>query len=248
MVRKDEGVVLKSARSGETSKHVTFLGRDSGKVKLLAKGALSPKSPFVGLLEPGNRLEILYYYKEGRSLFFLKEVHVHSSLQSRAGSLDGLAASLAVLEVLDQVCYWGSPDHRVVDLVTDHLACKPAADPVLFFLAFEFKLLDVLGSLPEIRACSECGSLLEDGYYHPEEGSCRCRTHTTSVPHRIHVDAALLDLIAVVGERSFAQIGELEVDAGLRKRLGQVLHWTYTFHIHGYRLPEALKLIPKREQ
>ncbi|MEJ2720147.1 MAG: recombination protein O N-terminal domain-containing protein [bacterium] len=63
MIKKDEGVILRSARSGETSKLVTFLGLESGKIRLIAKGALGGKSPFRGVLEPGNHLEIVYYFK-----------------------------------------------------------------------------------------------------------------------------------------------------------------------------------------
>ena len=44
---------------------------------------------------------------------------------------------------------------------------------------------------------------------------------------------------------SLSQLGAAEVDADVRKRLGKVLHWTYTFHINGYSLPQALKLIPR---
>ena len=73
MLRKDEGVVLSSTRRGESSKLVTFLGRESGKMRLLAKGAMSPKSPFRGSLEPGSYVEVLFYYKEARSFFFLKD-------------------------------------------------------------------------------------------------------------------------------------------------------------------------------
>ena len=78
MLKKDDGVVLRTARSGETSKIVTLLGRGGGKIRLIAKGALSGKSPFRGSLEPGTHLDIVYYHKEGRTLYFLREAHVYS--------------------------------------------------------------------------------------------------------------------------------------------------------------------------
>ena len=112
MLRKDEGVVLSTTRRGESSKLVTFLGRDSGKTLLHAKGALGPKSPFRGSLEPGNYVEVLYYFKEGRTAFFLKEVSVHSGLNADGGALTRMAVTLAMLEILNQVCYWGHPEHQ----------------------------------------------------------------------------------------------------------------------------------------
>ena len=157
MIRKDAGVVLKTARSGETSKTVTFLSRESGKIRLLAKGALGGKSPLRGALEPGNHLEVVYYHREGRTGRFIKEVHTHSTLDIGRDSLSRLSCALAVLELVDTVCYWESPDPGIVDQLVEYLDCPPAENPVLLFLAFEFKLLSVLGALPDFSACSVCG-------------------------------------------------------------------------------------------
>ena len=49
---KTEGVVLGGIRFRETSKIVTLYTRDRGKLRLVAKGALRPKSRLVGHLEP----------------------------------------------------------------------------------------------------------------------------------------------------------------------------------------------------
>lgn len=245
MVRKDEGIVLKAARSGETSRRVTFLGRESGKVQLIGKGAMSSRSPFRGALEPGNRLQIVYYHKEGRTLFFLKEVHVVDTLRSGAGSLEQVAAGLAALELLDQVCYPGSPEAHIVDLVESYLACHRAVDPLAVYLALELKLLDVLGTAPHIAACSECGDAGGDGYYYPAEGSSRCRQHAFAEPHRVRLDRELIRIAEDMSLTTFDELVGRALDPGPRKRLGKLLHWTYTFHVQGYRLPESLKLITK---
>jgi len=245
MIRKDEGVVLKTARSGETSKLVTFLGRENGKIRLLAKGALAGKSPFRGALEPGNHLEVVFYHKEGRTLYFLKEVHVHSSLETDRGSLSEMAAALAVVELLDRVCFWESPDERVVSLVVDYLRCPPGRDPVLSFLVFEAKLLSVLGALPDFSVCVVCGVELDDGFFHPAEGTGACTVHSEAASRRFSVDENLVELWARLVDESFDDLREVDIDRVLRKRLGTVMHWTYTFHVNNYHLPESLKLIPK---
>ncbi|MCI0452720.1 MAG: recombination protein O N-terminal domain-containing protein, partial [Candidatus Latescibacteria bacterium] len=64
MLVKDSGIVISVSRSGETSLGLVFLGRACGKVRLLAKGALSPKHPGRGALEPGNQIEIVYYHRD----------------------------------------------------------------------------------------------------------------------------------------------------------------------------------------
>jgi DNA repair protein RecO len=236
-------VILKTGRSGETSKLVTFLGRDGGKIKLIGKGAMSPKSPFRGALEAGNLLEVLYYYKEGRTLFFVKEAHVVDTLST--GTLDRMAASLAALQLLDQVCYWGSPESRIVDLVEEYLSCSPVDDPLFAYLAFELRLLDVLGALPHLDACGKCGAEIRRGQYYPAEGSSRCSTHAASEPLSVRLDE---DVIALVGRLITTPLSDsvqVAVPPAMRKRLGKLVHWTYTYHVHGYSLPDALKLISK---
>jgi DNA repair protein RecO len=220
-------------------------GREGGKIRLIAKGALSGKSPFRGALEPGTHLEIVYYHKEGRSLFFLREAHVHSGPRTESFTLPALAAMLAVLELLDQACFPGSPESGIVDLLLAYLECPQDDDPVFSFLAFQYKLLIVLGAVPDFAVCASCGQPLVEGYFYPAEGASVCRTHAVSPSRRVWMDDNLIELIATMGRHPLRELRGADVSAAARKDLGAVLHWTYTFHVNNYRLPEALKLIPK---
>ncbi|MEE9268882.1 MAG: DNA repair protein RecO [Candidatus Krumholzibacteria bacterium] len=244
MIQKDEGVVLGGARSGETSKVITFFGRRLGKIKLLGKGALGSRSGLRAALQTGNLIEVVYYHKEGRTLYFLKEAH--TVLAATPGQdLVSTAAALAPLELIAQVCYWASPEERVVDLFTEYRRCDPVRDPLLLFIGFEFRLLEILGLLPNFFECSECGANLASGFYHPAQGSSTCTAHSHAEPHRVPLPGGVVSLLDTVANQPLASLAGLEVDADTRKNLGKILHWTYTFHVQGYGLPEALKLIPK---
>lgn len=245
MLRKDVGVVLRSARSGETSKLITFLGRHSGKVNLLGKGAMGSQNPFRGLLEVGNLIEVVYYDKAGRTLFFLKEVYVRLTLGSLRDSLPHLATALAILELVESVCYWGSPEERAVDLLAEAIACPPADDPLHLYLSFAFKLLEVLGVVPDLSSCASCGGDISDGYYYPADGTSTCRKHSKDSPHRVRLGRKALDYVAGVAQKTLADLSTIGSDRAARKRFGEILHWTYTFHIQSYRLPKALKLVPR---
>jgi DNA repair protein RecO (recombination protein O) len=245
MINKDDGVVLKTSRSGETTRIVTFLGRQSGKVRLVAKGALKPTSPFRGALEPGNHAEVLYYFKEGRTLYYLREIHVHSSIETGRDSLARMASALAVIELVDGICYWESPEERVVDLVVEYLRCPPAEDPLFLFLVFETRLLAVLGALPDFSSCASCGEPFDRGVFNPEEGESACPLHARASGHRIELAEDLVVLARALAQEPLEKAVRTAVAPNLRKRLGTVLHWTYTFHVQNYRLPESLKLIQK---
>jgi len=243
MLRKDEGVVLKVARSGESSLLVTFLGRELGKVRLVAKGVLSPKHPSRGLLESGNHIEVVYYYKENRSVYYLREVSLLSSPASGRDSLPHMAAFLSAMELLDQVCYPGSADAAIVDLAAEYLRTDAGSDPLFVFLAFEVKLLGALGAIPDLSGCADCGGDIARGVFDARNGVAYCREHAGLAGDSLLLPADLLDAIDLCAAGTLAGVAAVELEKRTRKQLGKLVHWTYTFHVQGYSLPRSLSLI-----
>ena len=116
------------------------------------------------------------------------------------------------------------------------------------FLVFEFKLLEVLGTLPDFGSCQRCGTALTTGYFHAEDGVGSCATHSIPSPHRVRLDREAIEQLSRMASNPLSALARYPCAHETRKRLGKLLHWTYTFHVQGYSLPEALKLIPKGEQ
>ena len=244
MLLKDSGIILAVSRSGDTSLNAVFLGRTSGKVRLLAKGALSSKHPSRGVLESGNQVEAVFYYKDGYSTFYLKEVSLLASPAAGRESLPHLAANLAALELLSQVCVAGaSLDASIVDTAAAYLSAPVSADPLLLFLAFEIKLLDALGVAPDTYGCVHCGTPPEGGLYSPRDGVSFCAEHGTRVPEAVNLSRELVSTALTCAEASFDVIAESGVSRSARKELGRLVHWTYTYHVQGYHLPRSLSLI-----
>lgn len=243
MLQKDEGIVLRTARSGETSVTMTFLGRASGKIRLLAKGALGERSPWRGMFDAGNHVEVVYYYKEGRSVYFVKEASLASPPGRRRDSLPHLATLLASMELLDQVCYAGSPDESIVDVAVDYVRRLDCRDPLFLFLTLEVKLLAALGATPEVTACARCGAAPAGGAYSPRDGASYCREHATGDAEAIALSDEMVALLELCAREPFETVAAHDVPARHRKELGKLVHWTYTHHVHGYNLPKSLNLI-----
>jgi recombinational DNA repair protein (RecF pathway) len=121
--------------------------------------------------------------------------------------------------------------------------CQPAADPLFFFLAFELKVLESLGVLPDFANCAGCGQVLVTGYLDCREGACYCSKHKKNIPHQRVLRSDLLRVIDVCRRHPLEAMKETQVDLSLRKDLGKVIHWTYTYHVQGYKLPQSLKLL-----
>ena len=244
VLARDTGLVLATARSGETSLAVVFLGRSGGKFRLLAKGALSAKHPSRGALEPGNEVEVLHYHREGQLTSYLKEVSLLHAPSAARDSLPHMAANLAALELLNQVCVpQASIDSELVDTAAAFLASPPADDPLFLFLAFQIKLLAALGVSPDTVDCVRCGGRPEDGIYSPRDGVSYCAEHGTQVPEAVKLSPAIVDAAEQCAAQPFDVLSHGAVTRGVRKELGRLVHWTYTYHVQGYHLPRSLSLI-----
>ncbi len=242
MLKKDEGVVLRTARSGETSLIVTFLARDTGKIRLMAKGGLGPKSRFRGLFETCNHLEVVFYFSGGRTLYYVKEAAALSPPYAVRDSLPHMAAGLAVAELLDQVCFSQSADTAVVDLAIAYARSGRGRDPLWFFLAFQTKLLMALGALPQLAECAFCGSPAAGGMYNPAEGESYCVRHAVEAQPALRLTGDVLAAFDACVGRSLEELGGWKVLPDVRKLLGKIVHWTYTYHVQGYSLPKSLSL------
>ncbi|MBI4721191.1 MAG: DNA repair protein RecO [Chitinivibrionia bacterium] len=243
MLKKDEGAVLRSGKSGTSSRIVTLLGRRSGKIRLLAKGAAKKDSPFRGALEPGAVIEAVYYYKDGRDVYFLKEASLLAPATAGSGTLQSAASLLAALELVDQITYAGNPEPKVSELIESYLEIGESADSLLLFLAFETKLLDALGALPEFGTCSACGREAWGGRYDPVNGISFCASERSAPAETIPLSEPVGRLLRDAAARTFSEFARLSAEEGARKTFGLLLHWTYTYHVQGYRLPNALKLL-----
>lgn len=242
MLVKDDGIVLRTKRSGETSLIAVFLGRQAGKIRLIAKGALAARSRWRGLLEPGTHLEMVYYRRENRTLYFAREAAMLSRSPEHS-ALEPLAMRLAALELLDAVCYSGASDAATLDVALDYLGAPNATDPLFLFLAFEARLLDVLGALPDLSGCWQCGGPLAGGQFDPHEGTGGCREHPLAGGIQVDVVTGLPATLEMCCRAPLADLASAQVDPGVRKELGRLLHWTYTEHIQGYSLPGSLNLV-----
>ena len=152
---------------------------------------------------------------------------------------------LAVLELIDQVCGWRQADERIHDLLGEYIRCDPIRDPVSSFLFFEYHLLGVLGVQPDFTSCARCGARIDQGFYSAAEGATVCGRHGGRSPGVVPVKPELVEVVRRVERTPLTALCEVALERGTRKNLGKVIHSTYTYHVHGYTLPEALKLIPK---
>lgn len=175
----------------ESSRIVTLLLREHGKLPALAKGAHRPDSPLLGRLDFLNEVQVRLSPDRGGLRLLLRAELVRERRPLRACRRFLAASHFAGL------CDAGLPPERADPALFDLLSgglnlierCPEAALPIVV-LGLEVRLLAHHGALPDLDRCGSCGSPLTGGTSQGESGSLVCRRHAGR-PRRAVPAAAL---------------------------------------------------------
>lgn len=164
MIDKTRAIVLRMAPYSKTSRVVTWLTPEEGKIATLIKGALRPRSLFLGQYDLFYTCELLYYHRERNGLHIAKEC---SPLKTRPGlRSDWCSAACAsyACDMLSRVSYRGShqPElYELAEVALDSLAVRTSGPQFVFW--FELRLTHLLGLAPRLTHCARCKTTLPAG-------------------------------------------------------------------------------------
>jgi len=158
--RESEALVLRTYPFRESSLIVSFIARDQGKLRGVARGARQIRSRFGAGLERLSHVRMFYFQRENRDLVSLDSCEL---IDSQFGVLTDYSLGVA-LDFLAEISEQLLPEHepndryfRLLLLVLDYLrAGGPAAlwPAVTYFSLWAVKLG---GWLPDLSTCMNCG-------------------------------------------------------------------------------------------
>jgi DNA repair protein RecO (recombination protein O) len=242
-IKKTEAIVLKSIKLGETSKIVTVYSRNSGIIKIIAKGSRSYKSRHWGCLEPLNYILLHYYEKPNRDLHFLSQVDIIQSFGEIRKDLNKTAFALAICEILIKTQYPAEASFVLFKEVTDtFLAINGTKfSPTNNFLGFQLRFIDLAGFNPDLQQCLNCHRIVEneDVYFNSAAGGILCGNcvlHETSV----FISARGLRYLNWLRKSSQAEISRYQIPDAILQESEKALLAFMNFHIEGLGKLNAL--------
>jgi DNA repair protein RecO (recombination protein O) len=212
---RDDAVVLRTYRSGESDRVVVLWTREHGKVRVLAKGARRANSRL------GGTLEVLAYVRVDlvatRGEFFIaRNVEHVDRMATLRSSYDRINAGYAVVEVVDAIPAEDVADEGIFQLLVRVLAALDDADfePALVPAAFAFRILALDGSAPVVDECVNCGRPGPLVAFDAQIGGtlcANCRSSRPLSPEGLTLIRRLVggELGAVLRERDPAGSGEV---------------------------------------
>ena len=159
-LERTEAVVLRGVDFSQTSRIVTFLSPDRGLVVCLAKGARRPRSALSGQLDTFNRVEIVFSWRESRSVQPLTECSVLDSYPGIKHDLEKSTYAAFPLELTYKVARENEPSHGLYATLAGGLDCleRWEGDIRLHCGWQAVQLLKAAGFGPALHVCSVCGA------------------------------------------------------------------------------------------
>jgi DNA repair protein RecO (recombination protein O) len=160
--RCSDAFILATYPLREKDRIVSFLTRDSGKKRGVARGVRGPRSHFAGLLEPMTEARVTYFEKEGRELVSINSVDAVRPSFPLSKDLDRALLVSALAESLQTFVPDSDPAeafYRLARHVLDALFAGGSAAAVRAF--FEVWVLKLSGLFPSLVECAGCGGRIE---------------------------------------------------------------------------------------
>ncbi len=202
---RDEAVVLRTYRLGESDRIVVLLTEANGKVRAVAKGVRKTRSRLGSRLEPMSHVSVLLH--KGRELDIVSQVEPLDTASALRANLDKMTQGLAMLEAVDQMTVDREPVPHIHRMLVGALGALARGGSSLVVGAFYLKLLAAEGFEPELGRCTSCGSDEDLVAFDVINGGLQCRACRTGLA----VSAAAVVLMRrILGGQLVAALTEPE--------------------------------------
>lgn len=231
---------------GETSKIVTFLSRDYGRLKAIAKGVRAARPRFGGALEPFARMELVFYRKNHGDLHLVSQADLIEGFLGLTDDLMRYAFGCGVLEFVERVVTDEEEARVVYDDAVDVLRLMQESDreslPHLL-RAFQMKAIVTLGHGPELFTCTACGrDAGASTFLSALSGGSLCAACARGAANVIRIGGAALGILRAYQEEPLRNTALRTVDPRVRAEVGKVMEAFLSAQFDTYRGLKSLRM------
>ncbi len=233
-------LVVRTTDWSETSRIATLWSRESGKLRVLAKGGRRLKSNFEVALDLLTVCRIVFLRKASGGLDLLTEAQAVERFPGLRTSLPALYAAYYIAELLAEGTEDYDPHPALFDATLETLRDLGAAGPLAGqrLAAYELTWLHELGYSPALDACAVCGrAVAARPVFSAGAGGVVCPACAPGQRERRSLSPAGLETLRAVRQDGDAwrRPWGPAVRAELRQLLGQYVT---------YRLGRRLRTLP----
>jgi DNA repair protein RecO (recombination protein O) len=158
-----EAVVLRTWPVHEADLIVSFFSRDHGRMKGIARAALKSRKRFGGALEPMTIARAWFAERPRQELVRLDQLEIiRSPLSAPVDHVRMMVLSFFA-DVVDQALPEHDPQEAVFRLLISVLEQTTVEQPWMPLTYFQLWMTRLMGLLPDITHCTQCGEALKPG-------------------------------------------------------------------------------------
>jgi len=175
---RDEAIVLRTHKLGESDRIITLLTRHHGRVRAVARGVRKTSSRWGSRLEPFTHVDL--QLAEGRSLDNITQAETITPFSGGMGlHYDRYTSGTVMLETADRlVAEEKQPSLQQFLLLVGGLRAMVAGDhtPSAVLDSYLLRSLAVAGYAPSFDHCARCGLEGPHRWFSPASGGVLCAT------------------------------------------------------------------------
>ena len=151
MIINSDAIVLKRFPYGESSIICRCFVKEIGKTSFIVHGAHRKKSSKAAYFQPGNFINIIFYYKNNRNLQTISKTSFSKNWIHIPKDLKKIAYTMAVIELTDK-CISENDEHKDLFIILLNVLEKIDNEPSelnLIYWYYQYQLLEKLGFKPD---------------------------------------------------------------------------------------------------
>ncbi len=152
-----QAIVIRSFNYGEADKILTFLTRDFGKLRGIAKGARRSRKRFQNVLGLFSHLRLIFFDREGMGLVRVESGDLLDAFPNLREDLKKIFYGHYYLELVDEMAGEREANPGAFDLLLFFLKTLNSAPPGEEQMRmFEIRMLALFGYRPHLKHCGLC--------------------------------------------------------------------------------------------
>lgn len=229
-----KGIVIKEYTVGESDKFISIFTKSNGKLMVNAPYAKKHNRGFAS----GTQLFVYaqFVLQEYKGNHKLLQVEIIEAFHPLRNDLFKLSYSAYILELIDGTMeeYLYAPDTLRLVVRTLQAMCKDIIKPELIRHIFELKHMCMIGFMPNLFQCNECGISSDQDttlYFDIAQGGLMCKDCSRPNPHRYGISQGALQAMQYIVSVHIDELFMFTVSDQALSELNKILSAYITYYV-----------------
>lgn len=169
-----KGIVISESNMGDYDKMLTILTPNLGKINCSARGARRPKSSLMA----GSQFLCFgeYMLFKGSDVYSINSINTIELFYNVRTDLDKLMYASYITRIINDITTENQNSFNTLKLFLNTIYAISETDKNLDFVTsvFKLRLLKIIGYMPEVRQCVQCGEKENLKYFSIKDNGFKC--------------------------------------------------------------------------